>query len=187
MTISCILCSKKSLEEIRQEELQPFIKAVKARVDFVMMAHIIVDDIDPEFPCSLSEKAHEMLRSELKFKGLILSDDMQMKAVTDNFGGAEAAVLAIKAGSDMIEYRDFNEAVIGYEGLQKAAKDKVIKGNDILEKVARVNEMKKKYLSEYKPIYIPDLEKKINRRSSQVFVDDVKKKILEKKSREQIG
>jgi beta-N-acetylhexosaminidase len=178
---------KKSLEAIREEELQPFIKAVKARVDFVMMAHIIVDDIDPEFPCSLSEKAHEMLRSELKFKGLILSDDMQMKAITDHFGGHEAAVLAIKAGSDMIEYRDFNEAVIGYEGLKKAVKDKVLKGSDIQDKINRVVEMKKKYLSEYKPIYIPDLDKKINKRSSQVFVDDVKKKILEKKSREQIG
>lgn len=178
---------KKPIEQIRDEELQPFIKAIKARVDFVMMAHIIVDDIDPNLPCSLSPKAHDILRNELKFKGLILSDDMQMKAVTDNFGGAEAAVLAIKAGSDMIEYRDFNEAVIGYEGIQKAFKDKVLKGNDILEKVGRVNEMKKKYLSEYKPIYIPDIEKRLNKKSSQSFLDDLRKKILEKKSSESVG
>jgi beta-N-acetylhexosaminidase len=175
---------KRTLEEIRNEELQPFIKAVKARVDFVMMAHIIVDEIDSEFPCSLSSKAHDILRNELKFKGLILSDDMQMKAITDNFGGADAAILAIKAGTDMIEYRDFNEAVIGYEGLQRGVKDKTLKGNDIQDKINRVFEMKKKYLSEYKPIYIPDIEKKINRKSSQVLIDDIKKKILEKKSQQ---
>lgn len=171
---------KKSLEEIRNEELLPFIKAVKARVDFVMMAHIIVDDIDPELPCSLSPKAHQILRDELKFKGIILSDDMQMKAITDHYGVGDAAMMAIRAGSDMIEYRDFSEAVLGLEGLKKGLKDKNLKGNDIQDKINRINETKKKYLSEYKPIYIPDLEKHINKKSTQVFLEDIKKKIAEK-------
>jgi beta-N-acetylhexosaminidase len=178
---------KKSLDEIRNEELVPFVKAVKSQVDFVMMAHIIVDDIDPKFPCSLSARAHDILRTELKFKGVILSDDMQMKAITDNFGGADAAVAAILAGSDMIEYRDFSEAVVGYEGLKKAYKDKVLKTNLVQEKINRVYELKKEYLSDYRPIYIPDLDKQINKRSSQAFLDDLKKKILEKKSMESIG
>jgi beta-N-acetylhexosaminidase len=173
---------KKSIESIREEEFQPFIKAIKARVDFIMMAHIIVDDIDPDLPCSLSPKAHKILRDEMKFKGIILSDDMQMKAITDNFGGADAAMLAIKAGSDMIEYRDFEEARLGYEGLKKGIKDKEIKSSDLAEKCARIFEAKKKYLSEYKPIYIPDLDKKIHKKSSQTLIDEVKKRILEKSS-----
>lgn len=175
---------KKTLEELRNEELQPFVKAVKARVDFVMMAHIIVDDIDAELPCSLSPKAHQILRDELKFKGIIISDDMQMKAITDHHGFGEAAAMAIRAGSDIIEYRDFAEAVQGLEGLKKAFKDKTLKGNDIQDKVNRINEAKKKYLSEYKPIYIPDIEKKLNKKSSQVFLEDLKKKILEKSAQE---
>lgn len=168
---------KKSMEEIRAEELQPFIKAVKARVDMIMMAHIIVEDIDPELPCSLSPKAHQILRGELKYKGLILSDDMQMGAITAHRGTGEAAMMAIKAGSDLIEYRDMPEAVLGLEGLKKAQKDKTIKQSDFQDRLNRVSEAKKNYFKEYKPIYIPDLEKKFSRKSSQQFLEDLKKKI----------
>ena len=172
---------KKSLEEIKKEELQPFIKAVKARVDMIMMAHIIVEEIDPDFPCSLSPKAHEILRVDLKYKGLILSDDMQMGAITAHRGTGEAAMMAIKAGSDLIEYRDMSQAVLGLEGLKKAYKDKTIKNSDFADRISRVQETKKRYFTEYKPIYIPDLEKKFNKRKTQIFIDDLKKKIAEKK------
>ncbi len=172
---------KKPLEEIRNEELQPFIKAVKARVDMIMMAHIIVEDIDPELPCSLSPKAHELLRKELKYKGLILSDDMQMGAITAHRGTGEAAMMAIRAGSDLIEYRDMPEAVLGLEGLKKAQKDKTIKAADFADRLGRISEAKKAYFTEYKPIYVPDIEKKFNRRQTQLFLEDLKKKIAEKK------
>jgi beta-N-acetylhexosaminidase len=171
---------KKSLEDIRNEELQPFIKAVKARVDIIMMAHIIVEDIDPNLPCSLSPRAHEMLRNELKFKGLILSDDMQMKAITDHRGTGEAAMMAIKAGSDLVEYRDMEEAVLGLEGLKKAQKDKTIKAADFQDRLDRIAETKKRYFTEYKPIYVPDIEKKFNRKATIQFVEDIRKKIAEK-------
>ena len=171
---------KKSLSDIRAEEIQPFIKAIKARVDMVMMAHIIVEDIDPELPCSLSPKAHKILREELKYKGLILSDDMQMKAITDHRGTGEAAVLAIKAGSDLVEYRDMEEAVLGLEGLKKAYKDKTIKPLEFADRTDRVEECKKRFFTEYKPIYVPDIEKKFNKRPHQNFADEIRKKIAEK-------
>lgn len=174
---------KKPLEEIRSEELQPFIKAVKARVDMIMMAHIIVEDIDPELPCSLSPKAHEILRKELKYKGLILSDDMQMGAITAHRGTGEAAMMAIRAGSDLVEYRDMPEAMLGLEGLKKAQKDKTIKAAEFADRLTRISEAKKAYFTEYKPIYVPDLEKKFNRKQNQLFVEDLKKKIAEKNSR----
>lgn len=171
---------KKSLTEIRAEEIQPFIKAIKARVDMVMMAHIIVEDIDPELPCSLSPKAHKILREELKYKGLILSDDMQMKAITDHRGTGEAAMLAIKAGSDLVEYRDMEEAILGLEGLKKAYKDKTIKPQEFSDRTDRVEECKKRFFTEYKPIYVPDLEKKFNKKSHQIFAEEIRKKITDK-------
>ena len=174
---------KKPLEDIRNEELQPFIKAVKARVDMIMMAHIIVEDIDPELPCSLSPKAHQILRNELKYKGLILSDDMQMGAITQHRGTGEAAVMAIRAGSDLVEYRDKEEAMLGLEGLKKAQKDKTIKASEFADRLTRISEAKKAYFTDYKPIYIPDLEKKFNRKQTQLFVEDLKKKIAEKINR----
>jgi beta-N-acetylhexosaminidase len=174
---------KKPIEQIRAEELQPFIKAIKARVDFVMMAHIIVEDIDPFLPCSLSSRAHDILRNELKFNGLILSDDMQMKAITDHKGTGEAAMMAIKAGSDLVEYRDMEEAVLGLEGLKKAQKDKIIKSHDFSERLSRIEQTKKKYFIDYKPIYIPDLEKKFNRKATIQFIEELKRKIVDKSHR----
>ena len=174
---------KKPLDEIRAEEFLPFVKAVKARVDMIMMAHIIVEDIDPELPCSLSPKAHQILRNELKYKGLILSDDMQMGAITAHRGTGEAAMMAIRAGSDLVEYRDMDQAMLGLEGLKKAQKDKTIKGSDFADRLNRIEETKKAYFTEYKPIYIPDLEKKFSRKKSQLFLDDLKKKIAEKSNR----
>jgi len=171
---------KKSWSEIEEEEIQPFIKAIKARVDFIMMAHIIVENLDPKLPCSLSAKAHEYLRTNLKYKGLILSDDMQMGAITDHYGKGEAAAMAIIAGSDMIEYRDFEEAVIGLEGLNKAYKEKTLKPQDVNDRIKRINETKKRFFKEYKPIYIPDIEKIIQRKSSQNFLTDIKNKIADK-------
>lgn len=171
---------KKSLEKIRQEEFQPFIKAIKARVDVVMMAHIIVEEIDSVLPCSLSPKAHELLRSELKYKGLILSDDMQMKAITDHRGTGEAAMMAIKAGSDLVEYRDLDEAILGLEGLKKAQKDKTIKSQEFADRISRIEVTKKRFFTEYKPIYVPDLEKKFNRKTSQNFLTSLRNKIADK-------
>lgn len=171
---------KKSLEKIKEEEFQPFIKAIKARVDFIMMAHIIVEDIDPELPCSLSPKAHEILRNELKYKGLILSDDMQMGAITNHRGTGEAAAMAIKAGSDIVEYRDMEEAILGLEGLKKAQKDKTIKPLEFTDRLNRVEEAKKNYFKDYKLIYAPDIEKKFNKKATQAFVLDLRRKIAEK-------
>lgn len=175
---------KKPLEKIRSEEFQPFIKAVKARVDFIMMAHIIVDEIDSNLPCSLSPIAHEILRNELKYKGLILSDDMQMKAITDHRGTGEAAMMAIKAGSDLVEYREMEEAVLGLEGLKKAHKDKTIWAQEFADRLTRIEETKKRYFTDYKPIYVPDIEKKFNRKATIQFVDEIKKNIAEKIARQ---
>ena len=171
---------KKSWASIQSEEIQPFIKAIKARVEFIMMAHIIIDDFDSQLPCSLSSKAHEFLRGDLKYKGLILSDDMQMKAITDHYGQGEAAAMAIKAGSDIIEYRDFPEAVIALSGLNQAYKDKSLKPYDVNDRINRIHEIKKKYFTDFKPIYIPDLEKIMKRKSSQTFLSDLKNKIADK-------
>lgn len=171
---------KKPLDKIREEELQPFIKAIKARVDVIMMAHIIIEEIDPDLPCSLSPRAHELLRGELKYKGLILSDDMQMKAITDLRGTGEAAMMAIKAGSDLVEYRDMEEAALGLEGLKKAQKDKVIKPQEFADRLSRIEENKKRYFTDYKPIYVPDIEKKFNRKETKLFIEDLRRRIAEK-------
>lgn len=170
---------KKSIEELRETEFQPFIKAVKSRVEFMMMAHLQVDAIDEKWPTSLSEKAHSIVRDEFRFKKVIISDDMQMGAIINRFGADEAAVRAIAAGADIIEYRDMAEAERALAALRQALKVKELKNEDVLAKAARITEVKQQYLSEYKPIYIPEIAKKLGTRASQVFLDDLKERIAQ--------
>ena len=144
-----------------------------------MMAHLVVDCIDPELPCSLSEKAHDFAREYLKFNKIIISDDMQMGAITDNFKVEDAAVKAIAAGSDIVEYRDMDFARQALEGLKSAYSSKKLKSEQLKEKFTRIDNCKKMHLSEYNPVYIPSVAKAINSKQHQIFLDDINKKIDE--------
>ncbi len=172
---------KRTREELNDEEFKPFIKAIKSRVEFVMVAHLIVDSIDSELPTSLSAKSYEIIRNELKHSKLIITDDMEMKAITDNFGVEEAAVKAVNAGADIVEYRSMEMAQRALEALKEAKKTKVIKNDRFKESLSRIEEAKKEYLSEYKPVYIPDIAKKINTGANQSLMSEIQEKIDEAK------
>lgn len=170
---------KKTIEELRATEFQPFIKAVKSRVEFVMMAHLQVDAIDEHLPTSLSPKAHEIVREEFRFKKVIISDDMQMGAIVNEYGADEAAVRAIVAGSDIIEYRDMDAAQNALAALRQAMKIKDLKNEAVMTKVARITELKQSYMSDYKPIYIPEINKKLGVKANQIFLDDLLERIAQ--------
>ncbi len=168
---------KRTLEELQTEEFKPFTKAIKSRAEFVMMAHLVVDAIDSTLPTSLSSNAYKLLRENLKFTGLIITDDMEMKAITDNYGVGEAAVMAVEAGADIIEYRSMEFAREGLEALKEAKKTMRIKNELITQVYSRVMNVKKEYLSEYKPVYIPEVGKRINTGASQTFIKEITEKI----------
>lgn len=150
---------KKSIEELRHLELLPFQKASKARVEFMMMAHLVVDALDKDFPCTLSKAAYDFCREELKYKKLMITDDMEMKAISDNYSYAEAAVKALNAGADIILYRSPEKAMEAYDGVMLAIKEQEIKKSDIEQKVKRIYDCKKRFFQDYKPVYIPTLSK----------------------------
>jgi beta-N-acetylhexosaminidase len=71
--------------------------------DMIMTAHIVSTTIDPNYPATLSPIfINDLLRNTLKFKGIVISDDMQMGAIVDNYGTEEALIRAINAGCDML-------------------------------------------------------------------------------------
>lgn len=171
---------KKSIEDLRNEEFVPFSKAIKSRVEFVMMAHLLVDSIDEKLPCSLSKKAHDILRNELRYKNLIISDDMQMKAIQDNYPVGEAAVLAINAGTDIVEYRDMDQAKLALEGLKQAYSMKNLSSEVVADRYNRIMASKEKNIKEYKPIYIPDLSKVVGAISHSEFLLNIQDELAEK-------
>lgn len=93
----------------------PFMEGIKQKVDVVLVSHNIVEAMDPAYPSSLSAKVHTILREDLKFQGIIITDDLAMDAITQNYGVERSAVLAILAGNDMLissEYKQQMNAVI---------------------------------------------------------------------------
>jgi beta-N-acetylhexosaminidase len=88
-------------DRIRRVECVPFREAIRNDVAFIMTAHILVPSLDEERPATLSPAiVRGMLREELDFNGVILSDDLEMKAIADSYTVPDAAVQAIAAGCD---------------------------------------------------------------------------------------
>jgi len=153
---------KTSVSELRSRELVPFIKASKSRVEFMMMAHLLVDAIDQDLPTSLSPKAYDFLRQETKFSKIVITDEMEMKAIADRFSLEEAAVKAINAGTDMLLYRNMENADKALKAIREASKKRVIKKEALTEKLNRIERCKKEYFSTYQQIYIPKVTDAFN-------------------------
>ncbi len=91
------------LEHIHALELHPFRAAIEADVAAIMTAHIIYPALDADRPATLSPTIlTDLLRKELGFDGLLITDDMEMKAIDDRYRSGEAAVMAIEAGADIV-------------------------------------------------------------------------------------
>lgn len=107
----------KTLKELREEEFLPFGAGIDEGADFVMVGHLMANEIDHEYPASLSEKViGGIIRDELGFEGIVITDSLQMSAITDNYTNAETAVLAVKAGNDiLLEPEDLEGAVTAIE------------------------------------------------------------------------
>ncbi|MGC4118254.1 MAG: beta-N-acetylhexosaminidase [Myxococcales bacterium] len=91
------------MRRLREVELVPFAAYAKARLASIMTAHVVFEALDPEIPATFSAKVlTELLRKELRFEGVIVSDDLEMKAVADRYGMDEAAVRSVAAGVDLL-------------------------------------------------------------------------------------
>lgn len=131
---------RKTLEELRQAELLPFRSGIEAGADAVMMGHLIVEEIDPQ-PALLSYKVvTELLREELGFSGVVITDGLEMQAMTDHYSSGEIAVGAVLAGVDILLCPvDLKEAA---EALVQAAEDGTISMERLDESVLRVLRLK---------------------------------------------
>lgn len=92
-----------SLDILRQRELKPFAAAIEAGIGMIMTSHILFKELDDERPATLSRRIiQELLRDELGFQGVVVSDDIGMRAVSSMFEQGEAAVRFLSAGNDML-------------------------------------------------------------------------------------
>lgn len=110
-----IAIDSRTLDELEHNDLLPFAAGIQAGCDAILISHTIVEALDPQMPASLSPSVHQYLRNTMNFEGVIITDDLVMQAITDAYGAAEAAVLAVLAGNDLLcstEYMLQYEAVL---------------------------------------------------------------------------
>lgn len=93
---------KRTLEELEANDLVPFRYGFEAGCGAVLVSHTIVECLDDELPASLSPAVIGYIREEMEFDGVIVTDDLIMEAITDQYGAGEAAVMAIQAGCDLL-------------------------------------------------------------------------------------
>lgn len=131
----------KTLEQLRQEELLPFRAGIDAGADMVMLGHLTVRELDSE-PAPFSHRiVTGLLRDELGFSGVVITDSLKMKAVTDRYSSAEAAVRAVQAGVDLLLCPEDLDAAV--EGLVRAVESGGISRERIDESVLRILNMKR--------------------------------------------
>ena len=110
-----IAVDSRPLSDFESQDFLPFSAGIQAGCGGILVGHILVEALDPELPASLSPAVHRYLREELGFSGVIMTDDLVMQAITDQFGAGEAAVMAVLSGNDLLcstEYAVQYEAVL---------------------------------------------------------------------------
>lgn len=134
----------RSQSEMEENELIPFRHAINYGVNAVMTGHLEVPAYEPEsnLPATLSKKiTTDLLKNKLDFRGLVITDAMNMRAITDNYSHQEAAKLAVQAGNDIILFpKNVKESL---EGIVNAIKDGEIPETRIDESVRKILALKK--------------------------------------------
>lgn len=137
----------KSLEELNTLELVPFRAAVESGADMVMIAHILLPQLDDENPSTFSKAIiTDLLRKDIGFNGVVITDDMTMQAITNHFDIGAAAVKSINSGSDIIMVaHDYQTIVASITALKDAVKKGELTEERIDESLFRIIALKLKY------------------------------------------
>lgn len=134
-------------ETLKEIHLPPFQAAFDAGADALMTAHIIVKAIDPELPATLSRPIlTDLLRGEMGFDGVVVTDSMTMDAITEEWGNQQAALMAAKAGADVLMVRSsYEELASVADALYEALQSGELSRDRVEESARRVLELKCKY------------------------------------------
>jgi beta-N-acetylhexosaminidase len=139
------------LPRLQEVELPPFQRAVQAGVAAVMTAHVLLPELDETLPATLSPRIlAPLLREQMKYDGVVVTDDFEMKALATNWPTGEAAVLAAQAGCDLLAVCKSPDAqVAAIESLVHAHESDVISGKAMDLSVLRLRRLKGRFLLPY--------------------------------------
>lgn len=136
-----IAIDNRSKSELMSRDLVPFQAGINSGADAILVSHTIITAIDSERPATLSAPVHELLRKEMGFSGVIVTDDLSMQAITKAYGAGEAAVMAVNAGNDLLCCTDY---AVQYNAVLSAVKNGQIPLKTVKDSVLRILRWKEK-------------------------------------------
>lgn len=162
---------EKTIEELHETELIPFQRAIEERADAIMVAHIMFPELDDVYPSSLSKKIiTDLLREEMDFEGVVITDDMTMGAIVNDYTVPEASVQSFIAGSDLLLIAgDYENQVGTIDALMAAVKNGTITEERIDESVKRILQLKERY------------------KLKDVLIEEIDLELIERKFNELLG
>lgn len=136
-----------STDRIMSFEIVPFKRAVDKGVPAIMTAHIVFTQIDPKYPATMSEALiGDLLRRDLGYDGVVMTDDLDMAAVHEFYGVGDAAVKAVKAGADILLVAQRKDSMIEvFDALKQAVDNGQITAGEIERSVKRILNLKEIY------------------------------------------
>lgn len=135
-----------SIKKAKDEDIKPFVNAIKEGADVMMIGHLIVRNISRLYPASLSQNMIKKIRLKYKFRGVVMTDDLKMRAIRYIYGTKWALKKAIEVGNDLILFRFRKKTEIeAIETIIKLVEKGKIKESRIDRSVNRILKLKEKY------------------------------------------
>jgi len=165
----------KSLAELRAVELPPFVEACRSGIEALMTAHVKFPALDPSHVATLSEPIITgLLRHQLSYDGLVLSDDMEMKAIRDHYGAGEAAALALRAGVDVMLFcHSLANAVRALEFLHSEAERSPALRAQVETSHRRISELKGRRLKSFGGAAADELEERLRNLDHRTLLEEI--------------
>lgn len=159
------------IDRLKSFELVPFSAAIENKVDAIMIAHILLPKIDAENPASFSKTIiSDILRKDMNFDGVVITDDFTMGAIVKNYDIGEAALKSIQAGSDIVLVcHEFDKQETVINALKTAAETGKISLDRIDQSVYRILKLKQKFALSNETIETTVDPKSINDKIKALF------------------
>ena len=173
-------------ERLEAVEFPPFRRAAAAGIATMMTAHVLYRALDDQLPATLSPAIiTRILREQMGYDGVVLTDDLEMHAIVDHYGPGDAAVRAVLAGCDVLLIcKERDREIAAFEAVEKAVASGTIDMARLDQSVARIQRVKQRYLLPYRPAVISDAKLIAGCRTHQALLHSIRQANMrmEKKS-----
>lgn len=145
-------------ERLEAVEFPPFRHAAAQGVATMMTAHVLYRALDHQLPATLSPTIiTNLLRDELRYDGVVLTDDLEMHAIIDHYGVEDATIRAVLAGCDVLLIcKDRDREIAAFTAIERAVASGGISTERLDQSAARITRVKKRFITPYKPALISD-------------------------------